>query len=519
MSLGFSVGHYYPVFMPLFAGAAVGTVVAWAVAWTHCRNRWLAGAVGGVLGVVTFLGYYQFSLARALPRAAWRADVLPKYIMFRLRTDVILSAHDVNAGQQEPVVVLNYVFFVADLLLLAGTGAVIPWKRASQGYCRELSQWMERESTIWPADRGDALQAALETGKLVEFVATTPPGSGRFGCRLTLEYTAPAKGSPFDYPIYATLRDQPKSAPWYRPRLISRTLLRQVAMKPGEVLSLKPLFPKLARLLAERHPELRAIPDEVIAATSAPASATAAAEITRVAGPTNRHVCSGGFYVWTVILRRWPLLLFCVSLFLAFVAAFLFFMGLGLLPAAILGPPSLAALVWGAYTGLFCSDVAASRSMARRLRTAIAGRTGPLVSANDPDALLALLIPRQRLAAMSMRPADVMLLSIDAGKQRLVMEGDYNRYCIPAGSIEKCEVQKFFGSTDHREASPIWLVRLMVRVEFGLRELLLSVKPTRYTPMLNRSRRRQVEALCRQILALGDPPASSMKFSDERSDR
>ena len=54
-------------------------------------------------------------------------------------------------------------------------------------------------------------------------------------------------------------------------------------------------------------------------------------------------------------------------------------------------------------------------------------------------------------------------------------------------------------------------MRLVVRVELGLRELLLIVKPTRYTPMINRGRRRQAEALCRQIIAMRAPSDSSKK--------
>ena len=76
MSLCFNWGYYLPIIGPAFAGAVVGAALAKAVTRTHCRNRWLAGIVGGVMGVITYLGYYQFSLAHAVPQAAWRVDVL-----------------------------------------------------------------------------------------------------------------------------------------------------------------------------------------------------------------------------------------------------------------------------------------------------------------------------------------------------------------------------------------------------------------------------------------------------------
>jgi hypothetical protein len=502
MSLAFSSGFYYFFVLPGLAGLALATVLSKVVAWTHCRNRWLAGMVAGVLGVVTYLGYYQFSLAHALPRAGWRVDLLPRYVMFRLNTDVIMTAHDVGPGKREPIFISNCILCALDLLTITWVPAKFPWKRATYAYCGLLERWMEREKTTWPSGSGGAFLLALETGRLAEFLSTTPPGSGKKLCRLSLEYAMPAEGSAFDYPIYATLTDHLASTSWFKPNLISSTLLRQVALHPSEVLSLQPLFPKLARLLAERHPELQAIPREVIPTTAGPAPAGVAAEIALVASPNSRRVHSGVFFYWTVVLRQSPLLLLCGGLFAAFVAAFLFFMGLGPVPVGIAGVLSPIALVWGAYTGLFCSEVAADRAIVRRLRAAIAKRSGPLVGAQDPHALFVSLIPREKLSTMSMRPADVMLLSIDADQRRLLMEGDCNRYSIPAGSIETCELQSFFRTTDQREMSPIWLVRLMVRVELGLRELLLSVNPTRYTPMMNRGRRRQAEALCRQIESL-----------------
>ena len=91
----------------------------------------------------------------------------------------------------------------------------------------------------------------------------------------------------------------------------------------------------------------------MIPTTAGPAPAGVAAEITPVASPDGR-VHSGVFYYWTVVLRQSPLLLLCGGLFAAFVAAFLFFMGLGPVPIAIAGVLSPIALVLGVYTGLFC---------------------------------------------------------------------------------------------------------------------------------------------------------------------
>ena len=124
----------------------------------------------------------------------------PQYITFRLRNDVLTDFPNAGIGKNEPIIVLNYLLFVADLLLITWVAAIVAWQRAAHAYCGSLGQWMERETTIWPAQRGKAFQVALETGRLAEFIATTPPGSGRKVCRLTLEYVVPATESPFRLP-------------------------------------------------------------------------------------------------------------------------------------------------------------------------------------------------------------------------------------------------------------------------------------------------------------------------------
>src|SRR5260370_22352425 len=120
-----------------------------------------------------------------------------------------------------------------------------------------------------PPQSGQALQNAFETGQLEEFVAKSPPGGDAMtACKLTLEYAQPDDDSPLSYPIYATIEDLPTKKAWYWPKQARRTYVRQAALTTSEVLTLRPLFPKLARLLETHHEALRDLPASVLPAST-----------------------------------------------------------------------------------------------------------------------------------------------------------------------------------------------------------------------------------------------------------
>ena len=98
--------------------------------------------------------------------------------------------------------------------------------------------------------------------------------------------------------------------------------------------------------------------------------------------------------------------------------------------------------------------------------------------------------------------SDLLLMKIDEAARRVLMEGDCDRYCIPAGAVALCEPECFYHAIDAQHQNQLWMVRLVVNVEEGQRELLLSVDETRWTPMTNAGRRRQAEAVCGRIKGL-----------------
>ena len=90
----------------------------------------------------------------------------------------------------------------------------------------------------------------------------------------------------------------------------------------------------------------------------------------------------------------------------------------------------------------------------------------------------------------------------DERKRELLLEGDSDRYRIPAGAVSVCEPQCFFHPIDHHHQNELWMVRLMIQVEQGLQELLLSVGNTSWSPMTNARRRQLAEGMCSRINAL-----------------
>jgi hypothetical protein len=275
------------------------------------------------------------------------------------------------------------------------------------------------------------------------------------------------------------------------------------------VLELRPLFPHLAELLAARHAELRRLPTNVVtepgthpAAEGRVKAAGELAEITPVPEPYRQRVRGKG-YALAVNLRG------LIPVVYIFGGGGLAAWGIWSLTqsslafgcaATAIGVP---ACLWGLYTGGYCLGVYENRWIERRLRQELAQRGEVLVDPQDLDGLYVSLIPRESFVKIKLTMAsDVLLMKLDQRRQEILLEGDADRYRIPAGAVAVCESQCFFHPADAQHHNELWMVRLMVRVEEGLRELLLSINPTGWRPRTNARRRALAEETCRRIRRL-----------------
>src|SRR5262249_3447945 len=141
----------------------------------------------------------------------------------------------------------------------------------------------------------------------------------------------------------------------------------------------------------------------------------------------------------------------------------------------IIGAPMAA---WGVYTGGYCLGVYENRWVHRRLRHELGLRPDPLFDPSDPEAVFVSLMPRDSFVRVKWTSAsDVLLMFIDEKRKEILLEGDCDRYRIPIAANTICEPQLFFHAIDKQHQNELWMVRLMVKVPDGIRELLLSVDP------------------------------------------
>jgi hypothetical protein len=506
-ALSFAYQHhwYIIILLPALAGLALGGALYALVGWSRCRNHLLAGTVGGMAGLVAYLGYYQICLAGVLPPGfAWRFDLLPRYIVLRMETDVVKDLAEPAGQPKKPFAPLNWFGFAVELLMIVGLPAVIAWGRARRAYSPELGRWMRRETALLPANAGDGFRAALENDHLAEFVTNTSAGGdAQTSCRLTLEYAAPVDDLVFRYPVYASLARPSAIRPWHLLRDQARAmLLRQVELEPSEVLALRPLFPKLTQILVMQHPELRDLPPEGLPARPVNVPVRGVAEITPVPEPYRQWVRAPGYALRVNLRGAIPLVyilggggLLALGVWRAVEGS----VALGCAVAAV----GAAGLAWGLYAALYCMTVYENRWIERCLRREIGQRPDSLVDSACPDSVYVSLIPRESFVKMRWTmSSDLMLVRIDERGRQVIMEGDSDRYRVPSEAISVCEPQCFFHPVDIHHQNELWMVRLVVAVEQGLRELLLSIGHTHWTPMTNNRRRLTAEQMCQRINGL-----------------
>ena len=255
----FVVDWYLVGLVPAVFGLILGLAVGGLVRLGHCRKPGVAAALGGAAGLIMFLGYYYFSLVSQLPPGnAHRLDLLPRYVLARLEGDVQREVKPDLPGLGPPVLKepapqpsfgLNVLWFAleAGVIVVIATGA--PWLASQRPYAAEIGRWMSREAKRVPPGLRLRFCSSLEGGTLGEFVGWLRKESDSSARTANdgfcaIEYVRDAYTCPLDYPVYVIFVDQ-------------GTNLAQVVqwrekfqLEVPEVLDLRPLFPRLDRILS-----------------------------------------------------------------------------------------------------------------------------------------------------------------------------------------------------------------------------------------------------------------------------
>jgi len=172
MGLGM-VGFYFIGLVPLLAGMAVGCLATLVVYQSHCRNWLLAGALGFVMGVAAYLGYYHLDMLRHVGFENWhRVDALPSYLQLRWENDVIGKP-----GRQGnvPNYWMNMILSVCEAGAMGIFGAILAMRAGGKPYAETARCWMNNAKFKCPAGSSAAIVQALTSRSRPEMTAAATP--------------------------------------------------------------------------------------------------------------------------------------------------------------------------------------------------------------------------------------------------------------------------------------------------------------------------------------------------------
>jgi hypothetical protein len=503
---------YLVILVPAAAALLLGLAIAGLVAVARCRQSVTAVLVGGLAGFTMYLGQYHFAMLEQLPPGnVHRLDLLPRYVQFRLQTDVEqkVGPQAPNAPPPKPSINSNSVRFGIELVLCVVFSATVPWRRAGRPWFAEPGQWAAREERRFPVGTQALFEHAFETQTLDEFVRAVQSdlagqkkaATARTYATCELFYLRHPAISPREHPIYLTFINNAASP---IEMLRRRGSLRLVELENAEVESLRPLFPNLNRILS-------GFPANRGANGPSPASDRPVDTLRRSVprqGAVIREVPGGGtfssgqFLLFVNLLGLVPLVTFIGGLALVAVGVWGQWRGwsggsaLGCIVAG-LGSFTLGAIHGTKYTGLLEAWYARSRLLRileRRPDTVVELR------GNDVDPLMVNFTRRENWVAVKLDVRDdVGILAVDDKRRETRIEGDKRRYVIPLEAIRESRPECFHHPLDKQLLNQYWYIRLLVQVDGEERELLFSPSFTDWRPRTNENRRLATEELCERI--------------------
>ncbi len=501
LSLLFERGWYFIVIVPMVLALALGGVLHLLVAGSKCRNHWIAGILGVLVGALAYVSYFYFDMQPHLPPPLQnRVELVPEYIAHRMANDVQEDVGKPQVGQKKPLAVMNWLMFLFELSCFMGIVGATGWNRARRAYSRDLRRWAHKEEVQTAPYYSENLMAAWQSGELARGLLDAPPvGQPQQSCKFIAEWFDDPDASPLDHPVYASIEDHYRT---WGLQTMRRKVLRQVELTTAEVLSLRASLPKLATKLDVIHPELQVAPAAVIAAPAAATETMFVATVTPIAEPY-RQLVRNGAYAWNINIRD-------------IIPVFYFLGGIGVMALGgwlcsveqiILGVLAIfvggAGFAWGTYTSQLCISVYGNLWALSRLRTEFARRPKTLVDLSDPEVKYVSIIPRESFVKIKWTmSSDLLLMKIDQARNEIRMEGDSDQYLIPGGAITDCQPLCMFHPIDAQRQNQLWMVRLLFQRDTGEQELLISVVHTDWSPHTNRSRERIARATCQQINAL-----------------
>ncbi len=496
LSLLYAWNFYIVVMVPALVALGMGGLFHLLVGWARCRNPLFAGFMGLVAGGLAYVSYFYFCMQREAFGFPVPIDFLPDYFLHRMQNGIIEDVGRPGGGGGRPVAFFNWLFAVLDLGFLT----VIPYqfasRRARRAFSTDQNCWYQAEEVKRMPHQGHLFVEALENGEIAKALRDAPAnGHPQQASRFILEWLDQPDSSPLDFPVYASIEDH-YDTPLLR--TMKRMVHRQFELTPQEALSLRPLFPKLAVRLDVAHPELQAVPAQLFTTTPSK-QATEFATVTPVKEPFRQRVRTRGYALKVNLIDMTPLLYMFGGMSVLALGGWLVSIQqivLSAIPFAVGG----VSLAWGCYAGTVCQSVSANRWINRRLRSEVSRRPTSLVELDDPDTRYVSIIPREAFSKIQLTmSSDLLLMALDDKKREIRLEGDLDRYVIPAGAINDCQPLCFFHPLDGHHATQIWMVRLLIQREGGEQEVMLAVNKLDWKWFANKRREESARDVCERV--------------------
>ncbi len=453
--LVFRGGWYIYMLAPGAAALPVAGAAHQAVGDARCRNGVVAGLLGVLAGAVLYLGYFHVHFVAEVgpvmgPAAIYRVDLLPRFILFRMQTDVVVDEAGKEQALQGPW--MNWVFFLADFAVVIGLVVSPAVARSGQVYCERCQRWTRQLMTRLPPWRAEAIHRALESGSLAD-LPEIPPPTGVLtapSVSFTVDYCRKA-GSQASCPVYLTAKELTEGKG-------GKVILNQVEVSAEEFRKLAEKIPALAPAEAGVHRPAAGAP--AVSAAAAPSASPFVEALPPEWGDA-------------VLNKKNTALAFTLSLIpLVLGVAGVAMVAVGLWRQA--WAPGVGASLWldwllvggGALAAGFgvvvCwnnVDYFGFRLYYRLTRQAIQWRPSAIVHPDDPEATYVDVVPGAYWSDLhSDRPGDVGFLKVDTAARQLLFEGVRQRYRIPGEALLSCEVEPINAAAG-RFASYVTVIR------------------------------------------------------------
>ncbi len=515
-----SVGEYYVIILPVIAAAMVGGLMVLAVSKGHCRNPFVAGIIGCIAGFALYLNYFYVGMIGQIgPKTAARPDLLPRYIRFRMESDVSRDSNihqdDENTHHLKSDTVTNWLTFSIEFAACLAIPCFFAVQRARKPYCNVCQKWMVREGTQFQPDQSNAILDALRVSSARQLAAicATPIFATIPNTTLALEICPTLKeGMSRDCPVYASLKSITKvgrsAGSDAFDGLNGKTLLRSLQLNPDELAALGSRF-KILESITGRAAIASLKPEEPAAEEKTPVGAFVDVKPVEpdYAGKvmTRRNSLIGLAYVFGGLA-----VIIAGGVIAAFGGVTAFpdknspqnvppaTKAMGIAALAIGGTIFAGGCIFFLVNPSFFSN----RFLMRRAREEFGRRPKCLVDPNDPDALFVEIVPKLNWGKLMLEMAsDVGYFKVDQGRREILFEGDKERFRLPADAITYCGIEFFVEGQGSHAATKIYYVVIRANRpnefwEVPIRERLGAGK------FRSRRRRKSAERILRLIQEL-----------------